>query len=390
MKRHVKMFRWALTVLAVLLCLGTSAPAQAPIPHRRQIRVPDIPGYLTLKCDLHMHTVFSDGRVWPTVRVDEAWREGLDVIAITDHIEYLPHKKDVSTGLNRSYEIAAPRARELSLLLIRGTEVTKSMPTGHYNAIFLDDVSPVDNEDYRKALEAAAKLGAFIFWNHPGWRNNRDEDSLSIWHPQQTVAFENGWLHGIEVVNGREYYPNAHRWCLEKKLTLLGTTDIHSPMAFDYRPGEIRPLTLVFAREKSLAGIKEALFDRRTAVLSEGRLYGEQRFLGPLFDRSVEVLNPRVELKGNNGGASIQVRNNSDIPFRLFAGGKVEGVDFPGQLTLVADATVIMRISASGENPPGTRTVELPYVVENLRLTPDETLPVTLSIEVNFLPEAGK
>ena len=28
-----------------------------------------------------MHTVFSDGTVWPTVRVTEAWEEGLDAMA---------------------------------------------------------------------------------------------------------------------------------------------------------------------------------------------------------------------------------------------------------------------------------------------------------------------
>lgn len=37
---------------------------------RKEILIPDIAGYLTLKCDFHMHTVFSDGNVWPTVRVD--------------------------------------------------------------------------------------------------------------------------------------------------------------------------------------------------------------------------------------------------------------------------------------------------------------------------------
>ena len=45
---------------------------------RNEIQVPDLDGYTTLKCDFHMHTVFSDGLVWPTVRVDEAYREGLD------------------------------------------------------------------------------------------------------------------------------------------------------------------------------------------------------------------------------------------------------------------------------------------------------------------------
>ena len=45
-----------------------------------------------ISTDLHIHTVFSDGFVWPDLRVDEALREGLDLISITDHLEYQPHK----------------------------------------------------------------------------------------------------------------------------------------------------------------------------------------------------------------------------------------------------------------------------------------------------------
>ena len=53
----------------------------------RAIEFPNIPGYLTLKCDLHMHTVFSDGSVWPDIRVEEAVKDGLDAIATTEHLE---------------------------------------------------------------------------------------------------------------------------------------------------------------------------------------------------------------------------------------------------------------------------------------------------------------
>lgn len=28
-----------------------------------KFEIPDIPGYFTMKCDFHMHTVFSDGKV---------------------------------------------------------------------------------------------------------------------------------------------------------------------------------------------------------------------------------------------------------------------------------------------------------------------------------------
>ena len=41
-------------------------------PRRQIIQIPDVYGYQALKCDLHMHTIFSDGHVWPSVRVQEA------------------------------------------------------------------------------------------------------------------------------------------------------------------------------------------------------------------------------------------------------------------------------------------------------------------------------
>ena len=63
MKRRV-----VFTVALVLLNGLATASAQV----RHEIHFPDLPGYQTLKCDFHTHTVFSDGAVWPTVCVDEA------------------------------------------------------------------------------------------------------------------------------------------------------------------------------------------------------------------------------------------------------------------------------------------------------------------------------
>jgi len=142
------------TVLIQLLFV-TLASGQAQ--SRREIRFPDILGYKTLNCDFHMHTVFSDGSVWPTVRVDEAWREGFDAIAITDHIEYQPHKKDVPANHGRSYDIAAGRAKEAGILMPEGTEITRSTPPGHFNALFVNDINLIDTKEFLDAVEAANK-----------------------------------------------------------------------------------------------------------------------------------------------------------------------------------------------------------------------------------------
>ena len=52
---------------------------------RTPLYLPESEGYVLLKCALHLHTVFSDGSVCPTTRVEAAFREGSDAIGLTDH-----------------------------------------------------------------------------------------------------------------------------------------------------------------------------------------------------------------------------------------------------------------------------------------------------------------
>ena len=68
---------------AALLAAAISLSAQV----RHEMTVPDIPGFVTLKGDMHIHTTFSDGTVWPTTRIDECVWEGIDVLCITDHVD---------------------------------------------------------------------------------------------------------------------------------------------------------------------------------------------------------------------------------------------------------------------------------------------------------------
>src|SRR5690554_4127748 len=136
------------------------------------VQIPDVNGYVVLKCDFHMHTVFTDGHVWPNVRVQEAWKEGLDAISYTEHVEHTPHKDDVKPSNLRSYELAKNLAAENNILLIKGTEVTRNTPPGHFNALYIQDdknlVADRDSKLDEKAIQAVVDQNAFIFWNHPG------------------------------------------------------------------------------------------------------------------------------------------------------------------------------------------------------------------------------
>ena len=168
----LKNVRTALWFVAVPVLAGLSASVLTHEPvtrARTPIHIPDLPGHVTLKCDFHIHTVFSDGLVWPSVRAEEAWREGLDAIAITDHLEYQSHKADLSTNHNRSFDIARSAGADLDLLVIKGPEITRKMPPGYLNAIFLTNSTSLAVTNWRDATAAAHQQGAFIFWNHPGW-----------------------------------------------------------------------------------------------------------------------------------------------------------------------------------------------------------------------------
>ena len=85
--------------------------------NNRSIEFPDIPGSKTLVSDLHMHTVFSDGSVWPNIRVKEAQKDGLDVIAMTEHIEYQSWIDDIPhPDRNRSFEYSSSFAKNTDVL----------------------------------------------------------------------------------------------------------------------------------------------------------------------------------------------------------------------------------------------------------------------------------
>jgi predicted metal-dependent phosphoesterase TrpH len=374
-----------LSLVAVFASLTPALFAHDPVTKARTpVNIPDVAGYLTLKCDFHIHTVFSDGQVWPNVRAEEAWREGLDAIAITDHIEYQPHKKDMNANLNRPYEIAKETGDNLKVLVVHGSEITRSMPPGHMNAIFLTNSTPLEQKDWMDAHKAAQAQGAFVFWNHPGWER-QITNGLVKWYPEHTRLLEAGMLHGIEVVNGRDYYPEAHRWAVEKHLAMLSNSDIHAPLNMDYHvhDNDHRPLTLVFAKERTIDSLREAMFARRTAVYSGNRLIGDEQFLRPIFEQSVRFDQEAIRFLTKKR-VTVQVSNDSDIDYELELVSAPEGFVAPKKAILAGRKTVLMALE-SGHRPPGAASQNaLVYRVTNLLVGPDKPMEVTLPIKLTF------
>lgn len=353
----------ALLLFLVFVQVGFAGPLNLP---RYEVGFADVSGYQTLVCDLHMHTVFSDGNVWPSVRVDEAWRCGLDMFAITDHIEHQPHRADVPTNHNRPTDMVVEDAAKHGLLFAKGAEITRDTPPGHYNAIFLQDVTPLDTPDFLTCIEAANQQGAFVFWNHHDWKG----EEKGNWTELQDTMLEKKWLHGMEVANGEKYYPRAHQWCLEKGLTMVGNSDIHHPdLRLKSTGDDHRSLTLVFAKERTLESIKEALREGRTAVWHNDLLIGREAQLAPLFAASVEFA-PIHTRKAKT--AWLKVRNNSPMDLQLLRTGKVG----PINLTLPAGSTTLLSLYV----PKKQKEISLDYTVENFLIAPEKGLPVSIAI----------
>lgn len=386
----MKKIKFITIFITAVALLGGFVAVEGAARERTEINIPDIPGYKTLKCDFHIHTVFSDGNVWPTVKVEEAWLQGLDSIAITDHLEYLPHKDDIRTDHNRSYEIARARAEQLSLILIKGSEITRDMPPGHLNAIFLKDSTPLDVEDWRDAIRIANEQGALVFWNHPGWARQAP-GGIAVWYDEHSEILDKGFMMGIEVVNHTSYYPEVHQWAIDKNLAILGNSDSHNPMAFDFEAdkGEFRPFTLVFAEERSAEGIRQALLERRTAAVYQGKIIGDARFLEAIFKEAVSLKVSSVSVKGQ-GGAAVQIHNASDIDFQLVSGKSDGSLRVPEELKLSAGKTVVMGVTGISATMSGRKSVPVSYEVKNLLIGPGKGLPVTLALDVEFFPAEEK
>ena len=297
---------------------------------RKVISIPDIDGYKTFKCDFHTHTVYADAHVSPEGRVQEDWYDGLDVMAMTEHVGV--HKTGIDMP-DRNVPIVKAKAEgaKFGMIVIPGVEITRAKPFGHMNFLFVKDATVFSEDRYltdkdgeyltdelgRKInndetlqddIAAALEQDCFIQWNHPGWPD-RKCDMYDI-HKDMLAK---GQIHAVEICNHQEWYPKVLDWFDEYHIPMTANTDQHSPI--DYNYGHvIRPMTLVFAKEYTMESIREAMFAGRMVAFWDQTLAGDATWLEQLVHHSLQV---RVidAAKGR-----IEVTNISDIRFETMYG----------------------------------------------------------------------
>jgi hypothetical protein len=354
---------------------------------QRAIVFPDTARYKTLVIDLHTHSVFSDGHVWPNIRVAEAQKDGLDGLAITEHLEWQPHRQDIlHLDRNRAFEVALDVATGSDLLVIRGSEITRTMPVGHINAVFITDANELlfpghaefakdDPQTFRssaiewpaqKALDAAFKQGAFLFWNHPYWlrQSSTGKAKLTDFH---IANIKTNKLHGIEIANGKNYSEEAFQIALDHDLTLIGTSDVHNLIDWDYDldQGGHRPVTLVFASDRSTEGVRNALFAGRTVVWFGNQLLGREEFIHPLLRASLSV--GQLEYLKGTQVAEITFINVSDVNFHLRYEGEYTFMWSANRITVPANSSLTVQVKPGERLDPLT----LSFSIENALTAPN-------------------
>ena len=299
-------------------------------PCRKEIMIPSsLNGYNIYKADLHTHSIFSDGLVHPKMRVYEAWQDGLDVIAITEHIENRAYEsmfheymkgytdKEYQKGpaglknvdINFSVREARKEAVKYGLTVISGSEITRSgAGVGHFNALFTTDNNLIYHEDPVQSMRNAKAQGALVMHNHPGWRR-KDIDMT----PTEKIAYSEGLIDGVEVMNGGMFFPGIIDRVREYNQFIAANTDVHRTTASDYRQtGADRPMTLILAKDKSQESLREALVQRRTIAFGFNTLCGYEDLLRDFFNACVKVT--RIN------ETSVLLTNTTSITFKLQQG----------------------------------------------------------------------
>lgn len=383
MKKHFINWNLFVVVLTTSLSVFSQLIAQQTYSNevKRVIEFPDIPNYKTIICDFHQHSVFSDGDVWPSIRVQEAIKDGIDAISITEHLEYQPHSNDIPhPDRNRAYYITLKEAEDQDIVVVNGAEVTRSMPPGHVNAIFLKDANRLLLDDPIDVLREAKRQGAFIFWDHPNWvvQNRNGIAKLTDMHRQ---LIKEGLLNGIEVVNNVTFSDEAFQIAIDNNLAIIGSSDIHGLVdwQFNISEGGHRPVTLVFAKEKSEESIKEALFNRRTAVWFNNTLIGDSLYLIPLIQQSLSLIKTEViqSYKGDSFVLSVYIKNQSGVDYILENQSGFTLHSHADIVTIGAHDTVLIQVKTLELLP----AFDLHFKVLNAIIAPNKHPEIVLKIK---------
>jgi predicted metal-dependent phosphoesterase TrpH/glycosyltransferase involved in cell wall biosynthesis len=162
-------------------------------------------------CDLHAHTSWSvDCLVEPVELLDQAERQGIGALAITDHNEF--------GGALEAVELA----RDRDLTVIPGEEI-KTAGQGEVIGLFLEEEIPRGLE-FEDTIAAIREQGGLVYLPHPFDRMHSIPDAATLHRNLASIDV-------FEVYNARllfeQYNDEALRFARKYNLTMGAGSDAH-------------------------------------------------------------------------------------------------------------------------------------------------------------------
>ncbi len=193
------------------------------------------------------------------------------------------------------------------------------------------------------------------------------------------MLIEEKLLDGIEVVNNTSYSDEALQLALTHNLAIMGSSDIHGLVDWQYNVplGGHRPITLVFARKRSIEGIKEALMERRTAVWFKNILIGRPEIVQPLVLESLEVT--KASYKKESTVLDVEIHNNSDAEYQLENLSAFTFHDHANLITVLPHQKTVIQVKVLDNK----QEIELTFKVLNVVIAPKTNAEITLKVKVD-------
>ena len=104
------------------------------------------------------------------------------------------------------------------------------------------------------------------------------EIHLFITHHKEVINKK--LLHGIEVVNFDTFSEEAMQIALENELTMMGTSDVHILIAWDFnieKESYHRPITFIMSENQTIKSIRDALFTGNTFIWYRDLIIGKSK-----------------------------------------------------------------------------------------------------------------
>lgn len=205
---------------------------------------------------MHCHSYYSkDSICSPSSLLENAWKKGLDGIALTDH--------DTTKG----WEEAEKTAKELKMFLIKGQEIKireNGRTIGEILAYFLEEAIDTKGKGLTEITREIREQGGISIIAHP----------FNAKKPFKDIERHKDSVDGIESFNSRsqDEEGNDNSLLLARKygLPFTGGSDAHTP----FEVGNC----YIESSADSLEGLKKAILDKKIRVVGKRSPYLLQVF----------------------------------------------------------------------------------------------------------------